>query len=43
VVRSLGEDEHSWVEVILIGDGADPRPELMMRNIALYLRKQYIN
>jgi hypothetical protein len=30
VVQSLGEDEHSWVEVsVILGDGADPWPELM--------------
>jgi hypothetical protein len=42
VLRSIGEERHSMVEILQIGIG-EHQPELIPRNKAVYFRKQYIN
>jgi hypothetical protein len=42
VLRSIGEEGHSMVEILQIGIG-EHQPELIPRNKAVYFRKQYIN
>jgi len=44
VKQSLGEEEHSMVEISLIGDAHGiHQPELIRRHMAVQFRKQYIN